>query len=66
MIKEWWSSLMEDAEERYEAEFEFMNRHPFIGYFFFEMKWMFIIYFAIIIIMAYATGKVWDLVEKDS
>ncbi len=66
MIKKWWSSLIEDAEERYVAEFEFIDKHPFIGQFFFSMKWMFIIYFAIILIMAYATGKVWDLVDKDS
>ena len=64
-IKEWWNGLIEDAEERYDAEFEFIDKHPFWGTFFFDLKWMFIIYFAVMLAMAYKTGKVWDLVERD-
>ena len=64
-LKEWWNDLIDDAVERYEAEFEFIEKHPFLGTFFYYMKWMFIVYFAIILLMAYKTGKVWDLVERE-
>ena len=65
-MKEWWNKFKEDVEERYTAEFDFIAEHPVIGTFFFDMKWLFIVYFSIILIMAYATGKQWDLVERES
>lgn len=65
LIKDWWTGLKEDTEERYDAEFDYMADHPFVGNFFFTMKWLSIIYFWIIIFAAYKTGKVWDLVDKD-
>ena len=64
-VKKWFTSLVDDTVDRYSAEMEFIEAHPFIGWLFFDLKWYAVIMFWAMVFVAIKKGKVWDLVDPE-